>query len=133
MIATTTAPVYFDLGPSASYTRRRAGWFAGQGEHAGGRLGTLRIVLQKAKRSGDSTEVDEYGVQEEHDQRHPAGVRSFLLRNDTDVEQPDVYRCVVGSDAGGLVHDHCTCRAGAFGRACKHVAALGRFTTKGVL
>lgn len=133
MTAPTTELPYFDLGKTASYRRRRIFWFEGRGDRDTDRIGTLRIVLEKTKSPSDSTEVDEYGVQEEFGRGLPVGVRSFMLRNDTDAEQPDVYRCVVGADAGGLVQDLCTCEAGKRGKDCKHKDALNKLVERWVV
>lgn len=132
---TAPEPVYFDLGQTATYKRRRLGWFPGpHPDHPDHRLGTLRLNLEKRGRSRDGDDVDDYGLQEERGTGAPAGVRSFLLRNDTDAEQPDVYRCVVGADErSGLVYDACTCRAGLHGKRCKHQDAIEKLIAEGVL
>lgn len=122
------------LDPTATYRRRDFVWFpADPGTYADGRIGSLTIVLQHSRKAGAKVESDTYGVEEERGRRLPEGVRSFLLVNDTDPAQPDVYRCVVGSDARGLVHDRCNCRAGQCKTDCKHVAALNRLIADEVL
>lgn len=122
------------LEPTATYARRDWVWFpAAPGAHPDGRIGSLTIVLQHSRRAGAKQETDTYGLDEEHDTGFPEGVRSFLLANDTDPEQPDVYRCVIGSDAGGLVHDRCTCRAGSTGKDCKHKDVINHLISEGVL
>lgn len=123
-------PRYVKLGPTATYRRRRAGWFPG-GEN---RLGTLRLVLDRAGRSGDSTEVDGYAVQEELDLGLPAGIRSFLLENETEPDEYGPFRCVLG----GMVA-WCGCEAGwydthrAAPTGCKHRDALSRLIDEGVI
>jgi hypothetical protein len=86
-------------------------------------------VMDKAQRSGDSTEIDEYGVQEEAATNYAPGVRSFLLLNDGDAAQPDVYRCVVGEKAAS-----CTCKAGTTGNQnCKHISACRKLCDEKLL
>lgn len=125
------------LSPTATYAVREWRWVPGECSRGDGRIGSLTIILQYAERNGRrkpvASEWDTYGVEEEHDRPLPPGVRSFLLANDTDPEQPDVYRCVVGADANGLVYDACTCRAGAMKKPCKHVDAIDRLITDGVI
>jgi hypothetical protein len=122
------------LPATATYARRDYVWVpASGGAYADGRIGSLTLVLQRSRRPGAKVETDTYGVDEELDRPLPAGVRAFLLANDTDPEQPDVYRCVVGSDAGGLVHDRCACRAGEVGKTCKHLDAINTLVTDEVL
>lgn len=121
---TTTEPRYFVLPPTKTYVRRRVGWFPG--DTGDGRVGTLRIVLDRSKRGGDSTEWDEYGVQPEADT--PEGARSFLLLNDTDPGQKDVYRCTLTRLGAG-----CTCTAGNCRLPCKHADALLRLAAEGLL
>lgn len=129
---TTATVTTLQLAPTKTFARRRVTWIPGECGHADGRIGTARITLQTAKHNRDSDQSDSYGVQESGDE-YPAGVRGFLLRNDTDASQPDCYLCVVGSDAGGLVFDKCSCRAGKCGLACKHTAALTTLTSEGVV
>lgn len=124
-----TDPTYLELGPTKTYTRRRAGWFVGPGEHSDHRTGTLRIVCQVGAHPGNRDSVNEYGVVEEFDEKLPVGLeRSFLLRNDTDETQRDVYRCSVGP-IGAL----CTCPAGDFRLPCKHASALSKLIAEKVL
>lgn len=134
-IRTVSAPIathrYFDLGPTATYRRRRAGWFPGRGDRGDDRIGTLRIVLQKGKQPRDSDDVDEYGLQEELGTDVPLGARSFLLRNDTDFEQPDVYRAVIYP--AFPTASQCTCRAGSCRLDCKHTAAMAAIVAAGLL
>ena len=127
--ATTSPPLTVVLPPTATYTRRRATWIAGRGAHADQRDGTLRVVLDRNKgRSGDTTEVDEYGVQETTGET-VVGVREFLLRSDTDEAQPDVYAVTVAGPRAG-----CTCRAGSVGRhECKHVSSVLALLAGGAL
>ncbi len=122
------------LPPTATYARRDWVWFpAAPGTHPDDRDGSLTVLLQKGKRGGAKPEVDTYGVQEERDRDDlPPGVRSFLLRNDTDASQRDVYRCAVGADAGGEVWDRCTCRAGEMKQECKHVCCLRALIEEGL-
>ena len=122
------------LPPTATYKRRDWVWIpTTPGAFGDGRIGSLTLVLQHSLRTGAKQETDTYGVEEEHDRDVPTGVRSFLLANDTDPGQRDVYRCVAGSDAAGLVHDSCTCQAGACRKPCKHLDALTHLTTEGVI
>lgn len=125
-----TGPHYLNLGPTATYRRRRAGWFPGGDD----RLGMLRLVLDHARRSTDTTEVDEYAVQEETDLGLSLTVRSFLLENLTDPDPFGPFRCVVG----GMVA-WCGCEAGWFDTrriqptGCKHRDALGRLVAEGIM
>lgn len=126
--ATTAQPRYFDLGSTASYSRRRAGWFPGSG---GGdaRCGTLRLVMELEGRSADATEVDVYAVQEQVQTPPLPGVREFLLLNETDDSQDDVYgvTCVWG------VVVKCTCRAGKCRLVCKHSDSINRLIAESLL
>lgn len=113
------------LEPTATYQRRDWIWIpAAPGVYDDDRIGSLTILLQKGKGGNCKPEVDTYGVQEDLHTDRPAGARVFLLRNDTDPDQPDVYACTVGADHRGEIHQRCTCRAGENGKACKHTAAL---------
>lgn len=112
------------LDPTATYAVREWIWIpAAPGVFPDARLGSLTIKLQKGKGRGCKPEVDTYGVDECHETPRPAGARVFLLRNDTDEGQADVYACTVGADARGEVHAKCTCEAGRRGKGCKHAAA----------
>jgi hypothetical protein len=122
-------PVYLDLGPTAAYPRRRAGWFAGPRPGAP-RLGTLRVVQDKKGRTADAADVAEYAVRETLD-AVPAGVRTFALLGDGDGAEE--YRATVGSDERGLVWDRCTCKAGRHAKRCKHLDALAAFISEGVI
>ena len=122
------------LPPTKTYVRRDYVWFpADFAAFKDGRIGSLTLVMQASRRPGARVETDTYGVDEEPNAGCPSGVRSFLLVNDTDAGQPDVYRCVVGSDAGGLVFDKCTCKAGLCKLICKHADALNHLIAEGVL
>lgn len=129
--ATEAEPLYLELPPTASFARRRVGWFAGRGAAADGRLGTLRLVLYPRVRSQDAVEIDEYGVQEEADTQEAPGCRSFLLENDDDPDEEGPFRCVVGSAAA------CGCEMGNYDRrretqvGCKHRAALSALVAAG--
>jgi hypothetical protein len=136
--APRTGPHYLDLGPTPTYPRRRAGWFpvepadrSGRGEN---RLGTLRLVLDRARCSTDTTEIDEYAVQEELDLDLPRGVRSFLLENETEPDEFGPFRCVIGGHV-----NWCGCEAGWFDQrryqptGCKHRDALAPLVEAGVL
>lgn len=105
-----TEPKYVTLPPTASYARRRVGWFAGGTD---GRLGTMRIVIQKGKKPADSDPVDEYAVWE---QPAAPGERAFVLVKE---DGSDIYRCLLGKRWAS-----CSCEAGKRNRECKHVAAL---------
>ena len=113
------------LEPTATSARREWIWIpAAPGVYDDGRIGSLTILLQKGRGGHCRPEVDTYGVDEDLAAARPAGCRVFLLRNDTDDSQPDVYACVVGMDHRGEIHQRCTCRAAEMGKACKHTATL---------
>jgi hypothetical protein len=134
MMAGVLDMVTGSLEPTSTYARRDWIWVpASTYGSPDGRVGTLTIILQHSRRAGAKQEVDHYGVEEEFDTDAPAGVRSFLLENDTDPDDDGPFRCVVGADARGLVHDRCGCEAGKLGKACKHVATLEALVTEGVL
>lgn len=122
------------LEPTATYARRDWIWIpAAPGVYDDDRIGSLTIVLQKGKGGNCKPEVDTYGVQECHHTDRPAGARVFLLRNDTDAEQPDVYACTVGADHRGEIHSRCTCEAGKRGKVCKHTCALNALLEEDVI
>src|SRR5262249_7625814 len=126
------------LAPTASYARRDWVWMpADPAAWTDGRLGTLTLVMQHGRsRAGLKVEVDHYGVQEELELSLPAGVRAFLLENDSDPDEYGPFRCVVGS-----VKETCNCESGGFDRnrqpdrevGCKHRAALLALVTEGVI
>jgi hypothetical protein len=114
--------VTIDLPPTATYARREVFWIPGDepGE------GTLTIRLWKGRRGGSRCDADRYQIQEEAC-AYP-GCRSFLILNETDDTQEDVYRCRVGAMPG------CSCKAGLVHRhECKHVAAVAALTEEGLL
>lgn len=116
-------PVVLDLPATSTYARRRAEWTRGRpGE------GRLVITLWKTDRPDCVPEEDEYGVQAEAAAVGQIG-RSFLLLNETDDEQPDVYRAVVGRDPT------CTCKAGLcrVPGGCKHRDALAAVVAAGLV
>jgi hypothetical protein len=106
---------WHELQPTASYPRREYQWVPGKARHDD-RDGTLTIRLAKGKRAGSVWDQDRYGVQAED---AGPGWRMFLLRNDGDDEQPDVYRVTIG-DRG----DACTCDAGRAKKRCKHLDSV---------
>ncbi len=119
-----------DLKPTATYARRSWVWMptAGRYEQGDDRVGTLTIVQQKSRRAGAKQESDSYAVVEESAFGYPGG-RLFLLMNETDDTQEDVYRCVVGGPG-----EHCTCTAGncKVGH-CKHRSSLAAIIAEGGL
>lgn len=122
------------LEPTATYQRRDWIWIpAAPGAFADGRIGSLTIILQHSRKVNARQETDTYGVDECHQTDRPAGARVFLLVNDTDPDQPDVYACTVGTDDRGEVHGRCTCRAGANGKECKHSSTLNALLEEGLL
>lgn len=131
-MTTITEPVFIDLPPTSTYRRRRATWYAGEGTHTDGRLGTLRVVQDKAKRSGDSSEVDEYGIQKDTDPAPPECVAVLVLNDTAPAEEgerrSEIYRVVVGK-----LGTACTCRAGQTGKACKHAAAVVALLNREIL
>lgn len=131
-MTTATTPVYVELPPTATYRRRRAGWFPGAGEHTDGRIGTLRIVCQFGKRPADRDHVDEYGVATEPHFLIGFATRycAFVLTRDGATD-PTVYRCGIRPDVPGF--DLCTCPAGAAKTPCKHAASVRALLNAGVL
>jgi hypothetical protein len=120
------SPVYFELPSTATYSRRRIGWFpAADGAD---RLGTLRVVLELDGRSADYTEVDVYAVDEVEPRL--SQVRTFLLLNETDAEQEQPYEVTTVSG----VPVSCSCRAGKVKvNGCKHADAVERLIAEGQL
>ncbi len=130
---TATEVRTFQLPPTATYRRRRFTLIPGDRAFpdSDGRVATVRIVQERAKRASDSAEVDEYGVQPDPD---PSGLnaRVFLVRNDTAPAsegevRSEIYRVVVGTAAS------CNCRAGSAGLVCKHAAALKTLVEENLL
>lgn len=118
-------PVYFELPATATYSRRRIGWFPG-GDR-GDRKGTLRVVLELEGRSGDATEVDMYAIEEVPP--FLSQVRTFLLLNETDAGQEQPYEVITVS---GVVVK-CSCRAGKCNLVCKHGDSVNRLLSEGLL
>lgn len=116
-------PIPLDLPPTRAYARRRAEWTRGRAGE-----GRLVITLWKTDRPDCVPEEDGYGVQAEAAAVGQIG-RSFLLLNETDAEQPDVYRTVVGRDPT------CTCKAGLcrVPGGCKHRDALAAVVAAGLV
>jgi hypothetical protein len=126
MTTTIPSPVYFTLEPTATYSRRRIGWFPAA--FAADRLGTLRVVLELEGRSKDACEVDCYAVDEVEPRL--SQIRTFLLLNETDAEQEQPYE--VTTVSGVVVK--CTCRAGKCRIPdCKHSSAIQRLLSEGLL
>ncbi len=132
MTHTEVAYVYFELAPTATYRRRRIGFFPGD-KLGDSRSATLRIVQEKAKRSRERDEIDEYGVVETFERVHN-GARAFLLRNPDNPVDTEFYRVEVYLGAGPKWAT-CTCRAGTSRTApsCKHRDGLLKVIEEGVL
>lgn len=106
------------LPPTATYARRDWVWLpADPTDYPDGRLGTLTIVLQHSRRAGAKQESDSYGVDFETEPVGRMGA-NFLLVNDTDPQQPDAYRVLIGPEVS------CTCKAGKCRTPCKHIDAI---------
>lgn len=117
-----------DLGPTAAYAERLWSWAPRTGGETDDRLGTLTILQRKGVTARAAAEVDSYGVQEDTEPTNtPPCCRAFLLLNDEDWDQPDVYLVTVG------VRQLCTCTAAKFGKDCKHSAALTALVDAGVI
>jgi hypothetical protein len=129
MTPTTTEPLYFDLGETRSFKRRRLGWFPGVGDHGDCRLGTVRVIQEKTRGTAD---VTEYGVEADFTEL-PPGCRAFILRNDApaddDPQRREFYRIVVGP---GFVT--CTCTATTCKLpVCKHRSSVLRLLEEKLL
>lgn len=130
MIATTTEPRYFELPKTATYERRRIGWFPGQGDHSDPRLGTVRVIQYRSK---GNAEIDHYGVQEDFEDVAPTA-RAFLLLNDLPPaaegeRRPEIYRVIAGTRGVS-----CTCRAATGGQpVCKHRDSIRLLLSEGIL
>lgn len=125
-----------ELGATLTYSSRRYCWVPTEPATApDNRIGTLTLVCQKGKRGRASDDVDSYGVQEDGETDYPPGVRGFYLKNDTDPIQDEVYLVVVGTDAGGQVHERCRCKAFLckVPQPCKHRDAMNKLIEDGVL
>lgn len=121
----TATAITLDLGPSRTYAERCCTWRPGPGI-TGLADGELTVVLARGKRG--AVELDTYGVQEQFPPPAP-GCREFLLLNQDDAGQPDVYRVVLGTRGAT-----CTCRAGLVARhPCKHKESLIRLVEGGQL
>jgi hypothetical protein len=125
--ATSGEPVCLKLAPTKTRWKRRLVWLPGVGSERDGRLGTLRIVQEAAKRPGDSTECDQYGIDFAPPDETPVGTVAFMVLNDADPkvegeDRPEIYKVVfnlVGTAAG------CECKANAArGYECKHISSL---------
>lgn len=114
---------WHDLPATKSNPVRQWTWTPGGGSHTDNRDGTLAIRQRKS--AGGKWDQDSYGVEEQDTDDHG---REFLLVNDTDDEQEDVYKVFVAG--AGEHRDSCTCRAVVCRQySCKHTAALRDLTT----
>jgi hypothetical protein len=116
-----------ELPPTSTYHKRRWCWVPVPSTD---RIGTLTIVLQKGRRGRGTDEIDSYGVQEDADPAFPAhDIRVFLLKNDTDLDQHEVYAVVVGES-----HQSCSCKAAKCKTpSCKHADTLTQLVAEGLL
>lgn len=117
-----------ELGPTATYARRDVLWIpARPGQYPDGRDGTAVVKLQHSRRIGAKFETDAYGIEREESEAFEVRGVSFLLLNDSDDTQWDVYRTVVGPECS------CTCTAGRVDRhECKHIATCRWLLEEGV-
>ena len=127
---TAIEPRYFQLPATATYARRRFGWFAGEGQHADGRIGTLRVILYPT--SGEAR-VDEYGVFA-GSASQPAyfnGPRAFALAKDDGTHPTMVaasHACTIATN-----WSRCSCKAGQTGQSCKHADTLRKLIDEKVI
>lgn len=124
MTTTLAEPVavWRDLEPTSTHPRRQWAWVPGRGGHADHRDGTLHVRQSKGRTRG-AWEEDAYGVIEGDPVGGHNPGREYLLRSDTDPDQPDVYAVFVAD--GGPEWDCCTCTAGQCRlKACKHRGSL---------
>ena len=119
------------LAPTASYLRREWLWLPA--DPPADALGTLTLLVTRGRRV-IRTQLDHYAVQEELDLGLPAGVRAFLLENETRPDPYGPFRCVVGGMA-----EWCGCEMGWFdGRrvqatGCKHRDSIRQMIVEGVI
>lgn len=140
MTTTTTEPGVrtVQLGPTKTYSRRRATWVpAAPGQYADNRTGTLTITCNvNPRRNRDSDSCDTYSVQPDSDA--PPGYRAFLLENLSDPDDSGPLRCVVATGAEAD-RESCSCEAGRIAAArfippnCKHNAAFRMLLLEGIL
>ncbi|HXD87044.1 MAG TPA: hypothetical protein VN641_11155 [Urbifossiella sp.] len=125
-----------DLGPTATYGRRRLCWIPASREHPewDRRDGNLTLVMQHARTGwGRKIETDTYAVEEQPPIIGVMG-RVFLLLNLSDDEQDQPYQCVIGPN------EQCTCTAAKCkvpasenSHGCKHIDALNYLVENGHL
>lgn len=107
-----------DLPPTATYARRMAVWLPADPSEGDGRLGSLTVVLQRSRKAGAVVESDTYAVVADSPPLNQMG-EAYLLLNETDPDQPDVYKVVAGGP-----QPSCTCKAGLCRLPCKHKDAI---------
>ncbi len=113
------------LPATTTYPFRQWAWVVGN-DGVDHRYGTLYIRQRRS--AGGKWDADAYGVLEEDPVGVPNPGRVFLLVNDTDANQDDVYEAFIADT--GAARDRCTCRAVVCQKyVCKHTTALRALTT----